>query len=135
MGSSVRTLFTNEIPTRGSVRFCFQRYFDGYRFRTEIYDSIEEDVIVHIDTRTGRVTSRWGARTFYMPLGLTIDQQGNFWLTDVAMHQVLMFLPSNLTHPKLMVGERFRWGSSTKQFCQPADVAVMKNGDFFVADG
>ena len=25
---------------------------------------------------------------FFMPHGLTIDSEGNTWLTDVAMHQV-----------------------------------------------
>jgi len=25
---------------------------------------------------------------FYMPHGLTIDAKGNYWITDVAMHQV-----------------------------------------------
>ena len=72
---------------------------------------------------------------FYMPHGLTIDHQGNFWLTDVAMHQVFMFKPNDLTHPELIVGEMFQSGSGPNRLCRPADVAVMKNGDFFVADG
>lgn len=72
---------------------------------------------------------------FYMPHGLTIDSEGNFWVTDVAMHQVLMFKPNDLTHPALTVGELFQHGSGPNQLCRPADVAVMKNGDFFVADG
>lgn len=72
---------------------------------------------------------------FYMPHGLTIDHAGNFWLTDIAMHQVFMFKPNDLTHPALTVGEMFQSGSGPTQLCRPADVAVMKNGDFFVADG
>ena len=70
-----------------------------------------------------------------MPHGLTIDHEGNFWLTDIAMHQVFMFKPSDLIHPALTVGTMFKGGSEPNQFCRPADVAVMKNGDFFVADG
>ena len=27
--------------------------------------------------------------SFYLPHGLTIDKLGNFWMTDVAMHQVI----------------------------------------------
>lgn len=27
-----------------------------------------------------------------MPHGLSVDAEENFWLTDVAMHQVTMFL-------------------------------------------
>jgi hypothetical protein len=70
-----------------------------------------------------------------MPHGLTIDHEGNFWLTDIAMHQVLMFKPNDLTHPSLTVGEMFKSGSGPNRLCRPADVVVMKNGDFFVADG
>jgi peptidylamidoglycolate lyase len=115
--------------------FFFERYFDGYRFRNEVYGPIEEDVLIHVDTQTGQVKSRWGAKMFYMPHGLTIDHRGNFWLTDIAMHQVFMFKSNNLTHPALTVGEKFQSGSGKTQFCRPADIAVMKNGDFFVADG
>jgi hypothetical protein len=72
---------------------------------------------------------------FYMPHGLTIDHAGNIWLTDIAMHQVFMFKSTDLTHPALTVGEMFQPGSGPTQLCRPADIAVMKNGDFFVADG
>ncbi len=111
------------------------RYFNEYRFHNEVYGPIEEDVLIHVDTRTGQTKYRWGAKIFFMPHGLTIDHQGNFWLTDVAMHQVFMFKQNDLTHPALTVGQMFQPGSGSTQFCQPADVAVMKNGDFFVADG
>lgn len=112
-----------------------RRYFDGVRFRNEAYGPIAENTLVHFDTSTGEAKYQWGAKMFYMPHGLTIDQEGNFWVTDVAMHQVLMFKPNDLTHPALTVGELFKAGSGPSQLCRPADVAVMKNGDFFVADG
>ncbi len=31
---------------------------------------------------------RWGANTFYMPHSITVDNQGNVWVTDVGLHQV-----------------------------------------------
>jgi peptidylamidoglycolate lyase len=112
------------------------RYFtDNYRFRNDIFGPIDEDVLIHVDTRTGETKSRWGAKLFYLPHGLTIDHHGNIWLTDVAMHQVFMFKANNLTHPALSVGTAFQAGSGSNHFCRPADIAVMKNGDFFVADG
>ncbi|CAF1507834.1 unnamed protein product [Rotaria sp. Silwood1] len=119
---------------RGSRKWEF-KYFNGYRFRNENFGPIEDDVLIHVDTRTGQTKYRWGAKKFYMPHGLTIDHEGNFWLTDVAMHQVFMFKPNDLNHPALVVGEMFQHGSGPSQLCRPADVAVMKNGDFFVADG
>ena len=39
---------------------------------------------------TGKPKRGWGMSIFYMPHGLTIDSQGHFWVTDVAMHQVSM---------------------------------------------
>ncbi|CAF1125696.1 unnamed protein product [Adineta ricciae] len=119
---------------RGTRRWESQ-YFDGVRFRNEIYGAIKENVLTHIDTQTGLIKSQWGANLFYMPHGLTIDHRGNFWLTDIAMHQVFMFKSDNLTHPVLTVGQKFQSGTGPNRFCRPADVAVMKNGDFFVADG
>ncbi len=35
----------------------------------------------------------------------------------------------------LVVGEAMVPGNGKKRFCQPADIAILKNGDFFVADG
>jgi DNA-binding beta-propeller fold protein YncE len=69
-----------------------------------------------------------------LPHGLTIDCEGNIWVTDVGRHQVLKFEP-NKKEPVLEVGERMVPGNDKKHFCQPADVAVLKSGEFFVADG
>jgi DNA-binding beta-propeller fold protein YncE len=57
------------------------------------YQHIEEgpiltNTIVTLSPKTGDVLSSWGAGFFYMPHGITIDHQGNVWVTDVAMHQV-----------------------------------------------
>lgn len=120
---------------RGSRKWENKYFTDNYRFRNEIYGPIDENVVLHLDARTGQVKSSWGAKMFYMPHGLTIDHAGNYWLTDIALHQVFMFKPTDLTHPALTVGEMFQSGSGPTQLCRPADVAVMKNGDFFVADG
>ncbi|UJR10829.1 hypothetical protein I4U23_015016 [Adineta vaga] len=109
---------------RASRKWEFQ-YFDGVRFRHETYGPIKEEVLTHIDTQTGQIKARWGANMFYMPHGVTIDHRGNIWLTDIAIIKYL----------SLIVGEKFQSGSGQNQFCRPADVVVMKNGDFFVADG
>ncbi len=111
------------------------RYFNGFRFRNDAYGPIPEDTLIHVNTRTGEGKFRWGANMFYMPHGLTIDYEGNFWLTDIAMHQVFMFKPNDLKQPALTVGKMFEPGAGPDHLCRPADVVVAKNGDFFVADG
>lgn len=70
-----------------------------------------------------------------MPHGLTLDSDGNIWVTDVGRHQVLKFAPNNTKQPILEVGEAMVPGNDEKHFCQPADVAVLRDGSFFVADG
>ena len=68
-----------------------------------------------------------------MPHGLTIDSQGNIWVTDVGSHQVHK-LDSNFK-TLLTLGEKLVPGDDNKHFCKPTDVAVASNGYFFVADG
>ncbi|CAF1185230.1 unnamed protein product [Didymodactylos carnosus] len=129
---------------RGERKWESRYFSDESHFRNDAYGPIDEDVLVHVDTKTGRVKQKWGAKMFYMPHGLTIDHDGNFWLTDIAMHQnshipmpfqVFMYSANDKSRPALIVGEKFQSGSGPTQLCRPADVAVMKNGDFFVADG
>lgn len=51
------------------------------------YGPIKEKTIYVLDPKTGAIKSGWGEDMFYMPHGLTIDVHGNYWITDVAMHQ------------------------------------------------
>lgn len=70
-----------------------------------------------------------------MPHGLTVDPEDNVWVTDVAMHQVFKFAPRGAGgKPLLTLGVTFQPGIG-KKFCKPTAVAVLNNGDFFVADG
>jgi peptidylamidoglycolate lyase len=118
---------------RGSVVWgpkCFDRQFQLVE-RTPI----AQDTISTLDPDSGALKSSWGANMFHMPHGLTIDQAGNTYVTDVGMHQVMRF-PVGATKPDLVLGEKFVPGSDEKHFCQPTDVAVSENtGFFFVADG
>ena len=68
-----------------------------------------------------------------MPHGLSMDSQGNLWLTDVAMHQVFKYSDGEI---KMTLGEAFVPGHDEKHFCKPTDVAVSNDGSaIFVADG
>lgn len=51
---------------------------------------IQENTIILLD-KLGRKLLEWGANMFYLPHGLTIDMYGNYWITDVALHQVFKF--------------------------------------------
>lgn len=84
--------------------------------------------------RNGKLVKQWGANMFFMPHGITVDYNNSVWITDAALHQVFRFLAGE-TKPDLELGERFRPGNDNQHFCKPTDVAVMSDGQFFVADG
>lgn len=85
------------------------------------------------DGRTGKVLAEWGANQFAMPHGLSVDSHDNVWLTDVALQQIY-----ELKHDgKLLMtlGERGVAGNDSAHFNQPTEVAVTKDGSFYVSDG
>lgn len=51
---------------------------------------IQQNTIILLD-KSRKIILEWGRNMFYLPHGLTIDQNGNYWITDVAMHQVFKF--------------------------------------------
>lgn len=111
----------------------------SFNFKTnnlnEPRTAIDEDTILTLDPDSGKVLSSWGKGMFYMPHGLTIDADGNTYVTDVGLHQVMRFAPGQTT-PDLVLGVKFESGKDEKHFCKPTDVAVSeKTGDIFVADG
>jgi len=95
---------------------------------------IGEDTIVTLDADSGKPISSFGKDLFLMPHGLTIDSEGNLFVTDVGLHQVLRF-PPNATKPDLVLGTHMQPGNDHTHFCMPTSVAVAQSGDFFVADG
>lgn len=96
---------------------------------------IADKTIVAFNRKTGDIAYEWGDNMFYMPHGLTIDHESNVWITDVALHQIMKFRPSNRTKPDLKLGTAFVPGTGLTRFCKPTAVAVLPSGDFFVADG
>lgn len=101
---------------------------------------IRGDTVLVLDPETGKVVHSWGGHHFFMPHGITIDSEGQVWLTDVAMHQVFRFPPGGAMVPTLTLGRRFEPGKDSFHFCQPTSVAVAPGtvstgGDVFVGDG
>ncbi|XP_063899754.1 peptidyl-alpha-hydroxyglycine alpha-amidating lyase 1 isoform X1 [Helicoverpa armigera] len=105
----------------------------------DVYQGIGEKAIpeptILVLNDTGELVDMWGQNLFYIPHGITVDYEGNVWVTDVAMHQVFKFTPDNKLKPNLTLGEKFIPGNDEKHFCKPSAVAVLSTGDFFVADG
>jgi peptidylamidoglycolate lyase len=88
---------------------------------------------VWVFDKAGRFQRSWGAGLFVMPHGLTVDHEDNVWLTDVGLHQVFKF--SREGRLVLKLGEARTPGADASHFNLPTDVAVLKDGSFFVSDG
>nr|AAW27523.1 SJCHGC09592 protein [Schistosoma japonicum] len=86
-------------------------------YRLNKSDPIQNGVLVQIFD--GEIKRTYLPTKFYLPHGLTIDPNGNFWITDVALHQVFKFPPDLSNEPLLVLGERFKPGSGMNQFCKP----------------
>lgn len=97
---------------------------------------IEEDTILVIDPNNAAVLQSSGKNLFYLPHGLSIDKDGNYWVTDVALHQVFKLDPNSQEGPLLTLGRSMQPGSDQNHFCQPTDVAVDPDtGTIYVSDG
>ncbi|KAK7120092.1 hypothetical protein R3I94_020193 [Phoxinus phoxinus] len=97
---------------------------------------IQQPSIMVVDPVKGRVLRASGRNMFYLPHGITTDKNDNYWVTDVALHQVFKLSNSGTDQQLLVLGEAFEPGSDKNHFCQPTDVAVDPvTGHVFVSDG
>jgi peptidylamidoglycolate lyase len=112
--------------------FVFNR---AYRKWVEPFpDSlITVNTILKLDRASGKLLASWGSNLFIMPHGLTVDQDNNVWVTDVALHQVFKFDANGKLLLKLGV-EKVAGDDST-HFNLPTDVAVAADHSFYVSDG
>ncbi|XP_028273447.1 peptidyl-glycine alpha-amidating monooxygenase B isoform X2 [Parambassis ranga] len=97
---------------------------------------IQQSTILVVDPAKGNLLKASGRNMFYMPHGITTDKDNNYWVTDVALHQVLKVSSDGRDTTLLALGEAFTPGSDSSHFCQPTDVAVdTETGNIFVSDG
>lgn len=94
---------------------------------------ISSKTILMLDRDNGNLLNSWGDNLFIMPHGLTVDMNNNIWVTDVGLHQVFKFSYNGKLLMKL--GEATLPGNDSTHFNLPTDVAVAKDGSFYVSDG
>ncbi|XP_075266986.1 peptidyl-glycine alpha-amidating monooxygenase isoform X8 [Opisthocomus hoazin] len=96
---------------------------------------IEQNTILVLNPSNTKLLHSMGKSLFYLPHGLSIDKNGNYWVTDVALHQVFK-LRRDDQEPLLILGVALQPGSDENHFCQPTDVAVDPiTGSIYVSDG
>ena len=72
---------------RGHVVWDFKSF--GFDNKLVAPTLIGEDAIVTLDPDSGKPLKAFGKDIFLMPHGLTIDGEGNHYVTDVGLHQVM----------------------------------------------
>ena len=87
---------------------------------------------------SGKLLKSFGEGMFLFPHGLTVDKDGNVWVTDGQGasgkgHQVFKFSPDGKV--LMTLGKPGVAGSGPDTFNQPSAVAIAPKGDIFVADG
>ncbi|XP_054137092.1 peptidyl-glycine alpha-amidating monooxygenase isoform X3 [Melozone crissalis] len=96
---------------------------------------IEQSTIIVLNPSNAKLLHSTGKSLFYLPHGLSVDKNGNYWVTDVALHQVFK-LGAKDKEPLLTLGVPLQPGSDKNHFCQPTDVAVDPiTGSIYVSDG
>jgi streptogramin lyase len=88
--------------------------------------------------QSGTVVKSFGAGLFVQAHGMSVDADGNVWVTDAQAkdgkgQQVFKFSPEGKV--LLTLGKAGVAGEGPDTFSGPADVVVAPNGDIFVADG
>ncbi len=98
----------------------------------------DADPVFEIDQKTGAVRRHFGKGLFVQPHGLSVDRDGNIWVTDGAGqnskgHQVFKFSPDGKM--LLTLGKAGIAGPGLDVFDAPNAALVAPNGDIFVAEG
>jgi sugar lactone lactonase YvrE len=88
--------------------------------------------------QSGKLLKSFATDMFVQAHGLTIDREGNIWVTDAQGkagkgHQVFKFSPDGKV--LMTLGKAGVTGTGPDTFNSPSDVVIGNNGDIFVADG
>ncbi len=87
---------------------------------------------------SGKLINSFGGGMFVQPHGITVDKDGNIWVTDQLADGKRGMAATKFTPDGkvlMTLGTPGVPGDGNNQFNQPSAVAVAPNGDIFVADG
>uniref|UniRef100_U3ERT9 Peptidyl-glycine alpha-amidating monooxygenase n=1 Tax=Micrurus fulvius TaxID=8637 RepID=U3ERT9_MICFL len=121
---------------RGDHVWDANSFNSSYVYQQKGLGPIKENTILVVEASTSTILHSTGRNMFYLPHGLSIDNNGNYWVTDVALHQVFKLASNGAESPLLTLGRALKPGSDNYHFCQPTDVAVdPATGNIYVSDG
>ncbi|XP_039614846.1 peptidyl-glycine alpha-amidating monooxygenase isoform X6 [Polypterus senegalus] len=121
---------------RGDHKWGANTFSNKHIYQQKHLGPIQQDTILLVDPVKGSLLHSTGKNLFFMPHGISTDKNDNYWVTDVALHQVFKIGNSGDRDFQVVLGEAFQPGSDKYHFCQPTDVAIDPfSGNVFVSDG
>ncbi|XP_071008138.1 peptidyl-glycine alpha-amidating monooxygenase B isoform X3 [Oncorhynchus clarkii lewisi] len=121
---------------RGDHQWGVNSFDNSGKYQQQSLGPIQQSTILVVDPVKGSVLKASGRNMFYLPHGITTDKDNNYWVTDVALHQVFKLSSDGRDTPLVVLGEAFEPGSDKEHFCKPTDVAVDPvTGNVYVSDG
>ena len=109
--------------------------FDDGALRRVTHDApIPENTVARVCLTSGKITRTFGAGEHYMPHGLTLGPDGDVWIVDAGLHQVIRY-DAETGERVAAYGAKLEPGRGADGFCMPTDVAVAEDNSFWVADG
>lgn len=87
---------------------------------------------------SGKLLTSFGTDMFVQPHGMTVDREGNLWVTDAQGkdgkgQQIFKFSPDGKV--LMTLGKAGVAGEGPDTFNGPTDVVIAANGNIFVSDG
>ncbi|CAL8276516.1 unnamed protein product [Merluccius merluccius] len=121
---------------RGDHHWGVNSFDNKARYQQRSIGPIQQSTILVVDPVKGNILKASGRNTFYLPHGITMDKENNYWVTDVALHQVYKLSGKERDSALVVLGEAFTPGSDRQHFCQPTDVAVDPvTENIYISDG
>ncbi|XP_053729622.1 peptidyl-glycine alpha-amidating monooxygenase isoform X3 [Synchiropus splendidus] len=121
---------------RGEHEWGPNSFNNDARYMQKSLGPIQQSTILVVNPDDGSILKASGRNLFFLPHGITTDMDNNYWVTDVALHQVLKVSSDGRDRILLTLGEAFTPGTDHNHFCKPTDVAVDPHtGSIFVSDG
>jgi sugar lactone lactonase YvrE len=100
--------------------------------RDHVYVFTRSEPPVQVYDVKGKLLRSWG-KGIKSPHHIKVDHEGQVWITDIGNHVVEKYTPDGKL--LLTVGTRGKAGRDKKHFNKPTDVAITRQGDFYVSDG
>ena len=113
-------------------------WFDAENVLIDFRSVIKTNALTVFSMQNNTVLHGAGANRFYLPTGLYLSAEGELFITDLGLHQVVKFSRVKFNPsegPELVLGTAFDPGNDSTHFCKPTSVLTDREENIYVGDG